>query len=137
MAQEPEAPDGRGALRQPRRCERHHLPSGLLLRAPAGDGSANSIEEGIEVLRRYKKALGAASLRRLHVHLSGIEYTAKGERKHLPIAESDFNLDGLFAALAELRCKGRILCERPVMGKEALVFQAAWDRIAGGGGGGA
>lgn len=102
------------------------------LHARAGDGSANSIEEWIEVLRRYKKALGAASLRRLHVHLSGIEYTAKGERKHLPIAESDFNLDGLFAALAELRCKGRILCESPVMEKDALVFQAAWDRIAGG-----
>ena len=101
------------------------------LHARAGDGSANSIEEWIEVLRRYKKALGAASLRRLHVHLSGIEYTAKGERKHLPIAESDFNLDGLFAALAELRCKGRILCESPVMEKDALVFQAAWDRIAG------
>jgi hypothetical protein len=50
----------------------------------------------------YKRVLGAKSLKRLHCHLSGIEYTEKGERKHLMLADSDFDLKGLMRALAEM-----------------------------------
>lgn len=101
------------------------------LHARAGDGSQNSRDEWKTVLAKMKKGLGAASLRRLHVHLSGIEYTAKGERKHLPMADSDFDLEGLLGALADLGCRGRILCESPIMEEDALLFQATWDRLTG------
>lgn len=101
------------------------------LHARAGDGSLNSRDEWKAVLARLKKGLGAASLRRLHIHLSGIEYSAKGERKHLPMADSDFRLEEMLAALADLGCRGRILCESPIMEQDALLFQAAWDRITG------
>jgi deoxyribonuclease-4 len=103
------------------------------LHARAGDGSLNTRQEWISLLKRLKKGLGAASLRRMHIHLSGIEYTAKGERKHLPMAESDFHLEELLAALSEMKCRGRILCESPVMEEDALLFQQTWDRIGGGG----
>lgn len=100
------------------------------LHARTGDGSLNSTDEWREVLRSYKKALGAASLRRLHIHLSGIEYTEKGERRHLPMAESDFDLEGFLRALVESGCRGRIVCESPVMEHDALLFQNTWDRLA-------
>jgi deoxyribonuclease-4 len=100
------------------------------LHARAGDGSLNSAEEWAQVLRTYKKALGAASLRRLHIHLSGIEYTEKGERKHLQMKESDFNLAGFLSALLGAGCRGRILCESPVMEQDAILFQKTWDRLA-------
>src|SRR3989304_3422227 len=84
------------------------------LHARPGDGSMNTFEEWSAVLRRYAEVLGAASLQRLHIHCSGIEYGAKGERKHLPLVDSDLDLAGLLRALADQGCGGRILCESPV-----------------------
>jgi len=100
------------------------------LHARTGDGSLNSYEEWMRVLKGYKRALGAKSLKRLHCHLSGIEYGEKGERNHLMLADSDFDLKGLLRALAEMKCAGRIVCESPVMEDDALRIQAAWRRIA-------
>jgi deoxyribonuclease-4 len=100
------------------------------LHARTGDGSLNSYEEWMRVLKGYKRALGAKSLKRLHCHLSGIEYGEKGERNHLMLADSDFDLQGLLRALAEMKCAGRIVCESPVMEDDALRIQAAWRRIA-------
>lgn len=101
------------------------------LHARAGDGSMNSKAEWLEVLDIYAQFLGKPALKRLHIHLSGIEYNAKGERNHLPILESDFNLSGLFEALAEKGCAGRILCESPEMENDALVMQRRWREIVG------
>jgi len=102
------------------------------LHARTGDGSLNSYEEWLRVLKGYKRALGARSLKRLHCHLSGIEYGEKGERNHLMLADSDFDLQGLLRALAEMKCEGRIVCESPVMEDDALRIQATWGRIAKG-----
>ena len=98
------------------------------LHARAGDGSMNAYEDWKRVLARYRRALGADSLKRLHCHLSGIEYSAKGERRHLMLKESDFDLSGLMRALAELKCGGRIVCESPVMDEDARLIQKAWER---------
>lgn len=100
------------------------------LHARPGDGTTNSYDEWIEVLKRYRKALGARSLKRLHCHLSGIEYSEKGERNHLMLSESDFNLEALLRALNDLGCQGRILCESPVMEDDALEIQKLWKRLA-------
>ncbi|HEX9676103.1 MAG TPA: TIM barrel protein [Anaerolineales bacterium] len=100
------------------------------LHARTGDGSLNSYEEWMRVLKGYKRALGAKSMKRLHCHLSGIEYGEKGERNHLMLEDSDFDLRGLLRALAEMKCAGRIVCESPVMEDDALRIRAAWGRIA-------
>jgi deoxyribonuclease-4 len=86
----------------------------------------NTYDEWTQLLTRYQEALGEESLKRLHVHLSGIEYSAKGERKHLPLAEADLDLKALFTALADLQCAGRILCESPAMEDDALKMKAIW-----------
>lgn len=99
------------------------------LHARPGDGSMNSYNEWMDVLTAYQKKLGDESLQRLHCHLSGIEYTEKGERNHLVITESDFNLDGLFRALKDFNAGGRILCESPTMEEDALFLQIAWQKF--------
>jgi deoxyribonuclease IV len=99
------------------------------LHARAGDGSMNSKEEWLRVLDAYAKQLGEDSLSRLHIHLSGIEYGIKGERNHLPMEESDFNLTGLLEALRDLKCSGRILCESPVMEEDALLIKRGWEEL--------
>lgn len=99
------------------------------LHARAGDGSMNSTAEWLVILDDYAKFLGKESLSRLHIHLSGIEYGAKGERNHLPLKESDFDLLGLFTALNARGCAGRILCESPEMEDDALLMQHTWSDL--------
>jgi deoxyribonuclease-4 len=90
----------------------------------------NTFAEWSAVLRRYAAALGMASLQRLHIHCSGIEYGPKGERKHLPLVDSDLDLVPLLRALIDQGCAGRILCESPVMEDDALLMKAAWEHLA-------
>lgn len=97
------------------------------LHARAGDGSVNTTDEWLSMLDQYALALGSASLQHLHIHMSGIEYNTKGERNHLPITESDFDLQALFKALHLRGCAGRILCESPKMEEDALLMKKAWE----------
>jgi len=96
------------------------------LHARAGDGSMNTEEDWLRVLDGYAKYLGADSLSRLHIHLSGIEYGPKGEKNHLPIQESDFDMRALFSALKKSGCAGRILCESPEMENDAIHMRDVW-----------
>jgi deoxyribonuclease-4 len=101
------------------------------LHAREGDGSMNSKQEWLVVLKQYADVLGSDSLQRLHIHMSGIDYSEKGERSHLKIAESDFNLSGLFEALYETKASGRILCESPAMEDDALYMKSKWNEWFG------
>lgn len=89
----------------------------------------NSTAEWLSVLDAYANKLGRDALTRLHIHLSGIEYGEKGERNHLALKESDFNLKDLFSALYERGCAGRILCESPEMEDDALLMMQTWKDL--------
>jgi deoxyribonuclease-4 len=93
------------------------------LHARAGDGSVNSYDEFAHILHVYAQYLGNTALQNLHIHLSGIEYTTKGEKNHLPIRESDLQITALFKALRAFDCGGRILCESPAMEEDALYMK--------------
>jgi deoxyribonuclease-4 len=96
----------------------------------ARTGSLNSYEEWMGILESIRKALGEESLRRMHIHLSGIEYTAKGERKHLPFRESDLNYKQFLAAVKTRGCAGRILCESPILEKDAILLRDTWKKTS-------
>lgn len=99
------------------------------LHARPGDGSVNSYEEWAALLELYEKSLGKSALKGLHIHLSGIEYGPKGEKNHLPVADSDLKLRELFRALKEFGAGGRILCESPIMEDDALLMKRTWEEI--------
>jgi len=101
------------------------------LHARPGDGTMNTYDEWVALLKAYQKALGKKALKRLHIHLSGIEYGPKGEKNHLPVAASDLKLNALFKALKEFGCAGRILCESPIMEEDALNMKKAWMKMSG------
>lgn len=86
-------------------------------------GKENTKAEWLSRLNQVENALGEEALLHLHIHLSGIEYSEKGEKNHLPIKESDFNLTELMDALAIKKCAGRILCESPILEEDALYIQ--------------
>lgn len=99
------------------------------LHARTGNGMMNSEEEWHNCIVEYQQALGNESLKHLHIHLSGIEYTEKGERKHLPLEESDLNFKTLLKVLASHNCAGRILCESPIMEEDALLMQKTMTEL--------
>jgi deoxyribonuclease-4 len=101
------------------------------LHARPGDGTMNTYDEWTALLKAYSSALGAGGLKRLHVHLSGIQYGPKGEKNHLKLEEADLDLKALFRALHDLGCGGRILCESPIMEEDALNMKKAWGKISG------
>ena len=101
------------------------------LHARPGDGSMNSYEEWSRLLEQMGKTIGEMSLKRLHIHLSGIEYSAKGEREHLPIQEADLDVRAIFRALKDFNCQGRILCESPILEEDALYLRQLWMEVAG------
>ena len=100
------------------------------LHARPGDGTMNTVKEWTRVLEAYQSALGKDALKKLHIHLSGIEYGPKGEKNHLPVAESDLKLKYLFGVLHEFGCAGRILCESPIMEEDALNMKKTWKKIS-------
>ncbi len=99
------------------------------LHARPGDGSINTYDEFSRILDIYGKTLGEQFLKQLHIHLSGIQYGEKGEKEHLPLKDSDLNLDGLFKALKAFRCQGRILCESPIMEDDAIYMKILWANL--------
>ena len=101
------------------------------LHARPGDGTMNTYEEWCAVLKAYQKTLGKKALKRMHIHLSGIEYGPKGEKNHLELAKCDLKLDALFQALHDFGCAGRILGESPIMEEDALNMKREWMRVSG------
>ena len=99
------------------------------LHARSGDGSVNGYDHWMRILSTYAEKLDEAALSHLHIHLSGIEYGAKGERNHLPVRESDLDIKGLFKALKSLDAGGRILCESPILEEDALYMQQLFEEI--------
>ena len=99
--------------------------------ARTGDGSMNSYDDWVVALNAYADALGVESLQRLHIHMSGIEYTPKGEKEHLPIEESELNFEAILQALKDLKCAGRILCESPILEEDAILIKKKWQEISG------
>ena len=90
-------------------------------------GRLNSYSSFKDVLGLIEKRLGKESLQKMHIHISGIEYGDKGERKHLHLKESGFNYQELLRALKEYRCKGIVICESPNIEQDALLLQKTYQ----------
>lgn len=101
------------------------------LHARPGDGSINTYAEWAQILELYGRELGEDALRELHCHLSGIEYSAKGEREHLILEESDLNFASILQALLDFECAGRMLVESPILEDDARLVRDAWLKLSG------
>lgn len=107
------------------------------LHARLGDGSMNTYAEWLRALDSYRQALhstysvGDEAMKHLHIHLSGIQYGPKGEKKHLVMEEADLDFKNLLRALHDCEAQGRILCESPVLEVDALKFRELWLEVSG------
>ena len=76
-------------------------------------GKENTYDEFCKTLEKMEKGLGRKALDNFHGHLAGIDYSPKGEKKHLNLEESDMNYKDLMKALKSFDVKGAIVCESP------------------------
>ncbi|ODS34447.1 MAG: endonuclease [Candidatus Scalindua rubra] len=96
----------------------------------ARTGKYNSYEEFCRVLRLIEDKLGKAALQEMHIHVAGIQYGPKGERRHLNLGESDLNHSDLLRALKDFDVKGIIICESPNLEEDALLLQKEYKSIS-------
>ncbi|MBI4154646.1 TIM barrel protein [Candidatus Woesearchaeota archaeon] len=92
-------------------------------------GQANKLEDFREVLNKIKNNLGKEYLERMHIHMSGIEYTDKGEKNHLTFKDSKFNYKDCLKALKEFKCKGVVTCESPLIEIDALLLKKTYEKV--------
>lgn len=97
--------------------------------ARAGNGSMNSYAEFMAALKLIKKELGKEGLHNLHIHLSGIAYSPKGEREHLMLEQADLDYTAFLQALVDIGARGRVLCESPIQETDALLLQKTYRQL--------
>jgi deoxyribonuclease IV len=103
------------------------------LHARTGDGTFNSYAEFATALEGVRAGLGEEGMHKLHFHLSGIAYTAKGEKEHLPLNEADIRYRELLQAFIDFGVAGTAAVEapEPFHTADALTFQATYRRLLG------
>ncbi len=89
----------------------------------ARNENKNSYTEFCGILELIEKNLGKQGLRNMHMHVSGIDYTDKGEKKHLVLEESDFKYKELLKALKDFKVKGVLISESPNIEKDAILMK--------------
>jgi len=96
----------------------------------ARTGANNSYDEFQSVLKFIESSLGRPALDDMHVHVSGIAYTAKGESKHLLLEESDLKYKELLRAFKDNDVGGLVICESPNLEDDALLLQQTYQKLA-------
>jgi deoxyribonuclease IV len=93
------------------------------------NGGLKHYEDFAAILDYINSQLGREALIDLHIHMAGINYGLKGEKNHLPFEESDFNYIACLTALKDFDVKGCVICESPVLEKDALLLQETYNRL--------
>ncbi|MBI4267222.1 MAG: TIM barrel protein [Chloroflexi bacterium] len=95
----------------------------------ARSGAFNTYPEFVSLLSRIQERLGRPALDDMHIHFSGIKYSAKGEIKHLNLKESDFQYVELLKAFRDYDVKGMIICESPNLEEDAFLLQETYTSL--------
>ncbi|MCL0102666.1 TIM barrel protein [Dehalococcoidia bacterium] len=95
----------------------------------ARTGKFNCYRDFSWVLDQVGEKLGRKGLDNLHLHVSGIEYGDKGERKHLDLRDSDFQYVELLQALRDHDARGVVVCESPNLEGDALLLQETYNTL--------
>ncbi|MDQ7093350.1 TIM barrel protein [Desulfosporosinus sp. PR] len=90
------------------------------------NGRFNSYDEFCQILHEAASGLGERWVKNVHFHISGIEYGAKGEKRHLILKESDLRYEELLKACHSFGVEGLVICESPNLEEDALLLQQTY-----------
>lgn len=94
----------------------------------AREGRLQKKEDYLRILERVENGLGPEAAKSFHCHFSGIEFGDKGERNHLPIGANSPPFAPLAEAWEEKGWSGTIICESPLIEKDALALQGVYGK---------
>ena len=87
------------------------------------NGISNTYDEFAAIFEKIGRELGDVAFNNFHAHIAGIDYGAKGEKKHLNLEESDMNYKDLLRAFKDFGVKGAIVCESPNIEDDAKLMK--------------
>ena len=92
-------------------------------------GSVNSGEAFRDIMSRIEGRLGRDAIDNMHVHISGMEYGPRGERRHLPLEESAFRWRDALDAMGEFDPRGAVICESPLLEDDAVLLRDHYREV--------
>ena len=92
-------------------------------------GEYNTYDEFCEIFENIGEKIGQYALDNFHAHLAGIEYTPKGEKKHLNLEQSDMNYKDLLKAMKKFDIKGVLVCESPNIEDDAILLKKYYQSL--------
>lgn len=89
----------------------------------ARTGECNTYDEFKKILVDIEERLGKKALKQMHLHVSGVTTTAKGDLKHLNLEKSKFNWRDMLKALKDMDCAGYLISNSPNLEDDALMMK--------------
>lgn len=83
----------------------------------------NSYDEFCGVLEDLRDNVSPTSLKNMHIHVSGVKISSKGDLKHVNLDQSKFNWKDLMKALKDFDCAGYCIANSPNLEKDALMMK--------------
>jgi len=91
-------------------------------------GKDNNYQAFRKILETLEKELGKQTLNNMHIHVAGVEYTEKGEKKHLPLKKSTLKYKEIVKTWKEFNIKGIVISESPDNEKDALILKKIFEK---------
>ncbi len=93
------------------------------------NGEVNTTAEWEDMFDTYQTFLGKDSLKTMHMHYSGIAYSVKGEKHHLPLQKSDARWKDFLKVIKKRGIAGTLVCESPLLEKDTLLMKRTYEKI--------
>lgn len=93
------------------------------------NGKWNTYDEFCKVFEKIGEGIGAHALENFHAHIAGIEYSAKGEKRHLNLDDSDLAYKDLMRAFRDFNVKGAVVCESPSIEDDAILLKKTYKAL--------
>ena len=92
-------------------------------------GGFNTYDDFCNIFEKIGNKLGDIALKNFHAHVAGIEYSSKGEKKHLILEESDMNYKDLLKAFKKFGVCGALVCESPNIEGDAVILKEYYESL--------
>jgi deoxyribonuclease IV len=89
----------------------------------ARESSSNSYNDFNDILVNVESVLGKEALQNMHIHMSGVNYSDKGELNHLVLQDADLNYQDIIRSWKNFRISGTVISESPNIEGDALLMK--------------
>jgi deoxyribonuclease-4 len=89
----------------------------------------NGYDNFARTLETLANELGDQALKNIHGHVAGIEYTKKGEKRHLNFKDADLKYKELIKALHDFEVNGMLICESPNIEEDTMLLASEYSLL--------